>query len=137
LVPCTVGIVMFLLFILVDDSWESGMQRLSRWSWYVCPAVDLHSSSLVQAEGHTLAFLPSSISANLQSAITKLEIEQYLQCFQFIAPPLLKQRDITVAQRNFHFVSGIPSAIKNWFITRVPESRRTCSNPISLTDLLV
>jgi hypothetical protein len=44
---------------------------------------------------------------------TQLEIEPYLRCFQFIATPLLKQRDITVGQRDFYFVSSIPSAIKN------------------------
>ncbi|KAF7349936.1 hypothetical protein MVEN_01294400 [Mycena venus] len=67
---------------------------------------------------------------------TKLEIEHYLRNFQFIAAPLLKQKDITIPQRDFYFVSGIPSAIKNWFIMRVPESQRTRSNPIPLTDSL-
>ncbi|KAJ7601790.1 hypothetical protein DFH06DRAFT_1352076 [Mycena polygramma] len=67
---------------------------------------------------------------------TKLEIEQYLRSFQLIAAPLLKQRDITVKQRDYYFVSGIPGAIKNWFISRVPESQRTRSNPICLTDSL-
>ncbi|KAJ7664955.1 hypothetical protein B0H14DRAFT_2658527 [Mycena olivaceomarginata] len=37
---------------------------------------------------------------------TKLEIEQYLQCFQFIAAPLLKQQDIMVAQRDLYFISS-------------------------------
>jgi hypothetical protein len=67
---------------------------------------------------------------------TKLEIEQYLRCFQFIAAPLLKQQHIMVAQRDFYFVSGIPSAIKNWFIMHIPESQCTCSNPILFTDSL-
>jgi hypothetical protein len=67
---------------------------------------------------------------------TKSEIEQYLRDFQWIAAPLLKQQDITIAQRDFYFVSGIPTSIKQWFISRVPESKRTRSNPITLTDSL-
>ncbi|KAJ7861605.1 hypothetical protein B0H13DRAFT_1900445 [Mycena leptocephala] len=67
---------------------------------------------------------------------SKLEIEDYLRNFQFIAAPLLKQGDITIAQRDFYFVSGIPASIKEWFISRVPEAQRTRSNPISLTDSL-
>ncbi|KAJ7930194.1 hypothetical protein B0H13DRAFT_2535523 [Mycena leptocephala] len=67
---------------------------------------------------------------------SKAEIEQYLRSFQLLAAPLLKQRDITIAQRDFYFVSGIRTEIKNWFIERVPEPQRTRSNPISLTDSL-
>ncbi|KAJ7832982.1 hypothetical protein B0H13DRAFT_1914781 [Mycena leptocephala] len=67
---------------------------------------------------------------------SKAEIEQYLRSFQLLAAPLLKQRDITIAQRDFYFVSGIRTQIKNWFIERVPEPQRTRSNPISLTDSL-
>ncbi|KAJ7810067.1 hypothetical protein B0H14DRAFT_3757972 [Mycena olivaceomarginata] len=67
---------------------------------------------------------------------SKFEVEQYLRNFQYIAAPLLKQQDITIAQRDYYFVSGIPSAIKNWFILRVPESQRTRSNPIPLADTL-
>ncbi|KAJ7168842.1 hypothetical protein C8R46DRAFT_1218227 [Mycena filopes] len=65
---------------------------------------------------------------------TKVEVEQYLRRFQYIAAPLLKQREITTAQRDVYFVSGIPSAIKDWFFSRVPESQRTRSNPIPFTD---
>ncbi|KAJ7366309.1 hypothetical protein DFH08DRAFT_165500 [Mycena albidolilacea] len=67
---------------------------------------------------------------------SKLEIQQYLHDFQYIAAPLLKQQEITVAQRDFYFVSGIPTSIKQWFIDRVPESQRTRSNPIPLADTL-
>ncbi|KAJ6557552.1 hypothetical protein B0H19DRAFT_1148076 [Mycena capillaripes] len=67
---------------------------------------------------------------------SKLEVEQYLRSFQLIAAPLLKQQDITIAQRDYYFVSGIPSVIKNWFIVRAPESQRTRSNPVSLADTL-
>jgi hypothetical protein len=38
---------------------------------------------------------------------TKSEIEQYLGDFQWIAAPLLEQQDITIAQRDFYFVSSI------------------------------
>ncbi|KAJ7705641.1 hypothetical protein B0H16DRAFT_1901798 [Mycena metata] len=65
---------------------------------------------------------------------TKIEVEQYLRGFQFIAAPLLKQREITTAQCDFYFVSGISSSIKNWFISQVPESQHTRSNPIPLAD---
>ncbi|KAJ6564833.1 hypothetical protein B0H19DRAFT_1286479 [Mycena capillaripes] len=62
-----------------------------------------------------------------------------------VIPPLLycidiyhlshrKHRDVTISQPDFQFVSGIPTSIKQWFIARVSESRRTRSNPISLTD---
>ncbi|KAJ7022202.1 hypothetical protein C8F04DRAFT_1194689 [Mycena alexandri] len=54
---------------------------------------------------------------------SKLEVELYLRSFQYIAAPLLRQQDITIAQRDYYFVSGIPCAIKNWFILRVPESQ--------------
>jgi hypothetical protein len=67
---------------------------------------------------------------------SKLEIEDYLRNFQFMAAPLLKQGDITIAQRDFYFVSGIPTSLKEWFISRVPEAQCTRSNPISLTDSL-
>ncbi|KAF7366212.1 hypothetical protein MVEN_00498400 [Mycena venus] len=66
----------------------------------------------------------------------KLEIERYLRDFQFITTPLVKQGEITVQQRDFYFVSGIPTSLKDWFISRVPESQRTCSSPIPLTDSL-
>ncbi|KAF7342360.1 hypothetical protein MVEN_01824600 [Mycena venus] len=66
----------------------------------------------------------------------KLEVEQYLRDFQFIAAPLVKQGEITVQQRDFYFVSGIPTSLKDWFISRVPESQRTRSNPIPLSDSL-
>ncbi|KAJ7794796.1 hypothetical protein B0H13DRAFT_2689545 [Mycena leptocephala] len=55
---------------------------------------------------------------------SKAEIEQYLRSFQLLAAPLLKQRDITIAQRDFYFVSGIRTQIKNWFVERVPEPQR-------------
>ncbi|KAJ7853249.1 hypothetical protein B0H13DRAFT_1904231 [Mycena leptocephala] len=48
---------------------------------------------------------------------TKREIEQYLRDFRWIAAPLLKQQDITIKQRDFYFVSGIPTFIKQWFIS--------------------
>ncbi|KAJ6546026.1 hypothetical protein DFH09DRAFT_1321269 [Mycena vulgaris] len=67
---------------------------------------------------------------------TKLEIEQYLHGFQYIAGPLMKAREITTAKRDFYFVSGIPSVIKEWFIARVPEHQRTRSNPVPLADSL-
>ncbi|KAJ7310785.1 hypothetical protein DFH08DRAFT_624022, partial [Mycena albidolilacea] len=43
----------------------------------------------------------------------KLEIERYLRDFQLIAAPLLKQGDITVQQRDFYFVTGIPTSLKD------------------------
>lgn len=58
---------------------------------------------------------------------TKLEIEQYFRDFQYIGAPQVKQRRITTIQRDL---------IKEWFISRVPESQRTCSNPIPLADSL-
>ncbi|KAJ6622471.1 hypothetical protein B0H10DRAFT_904384 [Mycena sp. CBHHK59/15] len=64
----------------------------------------------------------------------KLEVEQYLRSFQSIAGPLVKMQEITTAKRDFYFVSGIPSSIKNWFIEHVPESQRKRSNPIPLAD---
>ncbi|KAJ7212384.1 hypothetical protein B0H12DRAFT_1079440 [Mycena haematopus] len=67
---------------------------------------------------------------------TKQEIEKYLRDFQLIAAPLVKQKDITIAQRDFYFISGIPTSIKEWFISRVPETQRTRSNPIPLADSL-
>ncbi|KAJ7099648.1 hypothetical protein C8R44DRAFT_888357 [Mycena epipterygia] len=65
---------------------------------------------------------------------SKLEVEQYLRGFQYIAGPLMKAREITTAKRDYYFVSGIPSVIKEWFIARVPEHQRTRSNPIPLVD---
>jgi hypothetical protein len=67
---------------------------------------------------------------------SKLAIQQYLHDFQFIAAPLVKQQEITIAQRDFYFVSGIPTSIKEWFIDHVPESQRTRSNPIPLADTI-
>ncbi|KAF8144840.1 hypothetical protein K438DRAFT_2029004 [Mycena galopus ATCC 62051] len=67
---------------------------------------------------------------------SKLEVEQYLRSFQLIAAPLLKQQDITIKKRDYYFVSGIPSVIKNWFIVRVPEHQRARSNLIPLADTL-
>ncbi|KAJ6481533.1 hypothetical protein C8R47DRAFT_590684 [Mycena vitilis] len=67
---------------------------------------------------------------------TKQDIEQYLRDFQWIAAPLLKQHDITIKQRDFYFVSGIPRSVKQWFISRVPEHQRARSNPIPLADSL-
>jgi hypothetical protein len=67
---------------------------------------------------------------------SKSEAEQYLRSFQYIAAPLLRRQDITIVQHDYYFVSGIPSAIKNYFILRVPESQRTRSNPIRLADTL-
>ncbi|KAJ6449138.1 hypothetical protein C8R45DRAFT_1114868 [Mycena sanguinolenta] len=67
---------------------------------------------------------------------TKQEIEKYLRDFQLIAALLVKQKDIMIAQWDFYFVSGIPTVIKTWFISRVPEPRRTRSNPVSLADSL-
>ncbi|KAJ7713879.1 hypothetical protein B0H16DRAFT_1702253 [Mycena metata] len=52
---------------------------------------------------------------------SKFEVEQYLRGFQFIAAPLLKRREITTAQCDYYFVSGLPSGIKQWFIGQVPE----------------
>ncbi|KAJ6523754.1 hypothetical protein B0H19DRAFT_1276842 [Mycena capillaripes] len=67
---------------------------------------------------------------------TKREVERYLRDFQWIAAPLLKQQDITIKERDFYFVSGIPTSIKQWFIFRVPEPFRTRSNPPELADSL-
>jgi hypothetical protein len=44
---------------------------------------------------------------------SKSEAEQYLRSFQYIAAPLLRRQDITIVQRDYYFVSGIPIAIKN------------------------
>lgn len=67
---------------------------------------------------------------------TKLEIEHHLRNFQLIAAPPLKQNDIAISQRDFDFVSGMPTSLKGWFVSRVPKTQRTRSNPIPLTNSL-
>ncbi|KAJ7257372.1 hypothetical protein C8J57DRAFT_1648457 [Mycena rebaudengoi] len=62
------------------------------------------------------------------------DVQQYLRAFISIAAPLFKQSDITESQRDYYFVSGIPSRMKPTFISRVPDNQRTRSNPIPLTD---
>ncbi|KAJ7318300.1 hypothetical protein DFH08DRAFT_819908 [Mycena albidolilacea] len=53
-----------------------------------------------------------------------------------ITAPPLKQNDIAISQRDSDFVSGMPTSLTGWFVSRVPETQRTCSNPIPLTNLL-
>ncbi|KAJ7775404.1 hypothetical protein B0H16DRAFT_1756736 [Mycena metata] len=52
---------------------------------------------------------------------SKVEIEQYLRAFQYIAAPLLKQREITVAQGDFYF---------NW---KDGDERKGCRKNVSKT----
>ncbi|KAJ7794578.1 hypothetical protein B0H14DRAFT_3888682 [Mycena olivaceomarginata] len=77
LIPRTVGIVMFLLFILVDDSWD---------------AVVISMVLLIGAGGETYISLPPILNFSQPA---------------FIMAPLLKQRDITVAQRDLYFSQRI------------------------------
>ncbi|KAF8216560.1 hypothetical protein K438DRAFT_396585 [Mycena galopus ATCC 62051] len=57
------------------------------------------------------------------------ELQQYLLQFMSLAAPLLKQCDITISQRDFYFISGIPERMKSRLIHQVPEHQQTRSNP--------
>ncbi|KAJ7443416.1 hypothetical protein B0H11DRAFT_2345117 [Mycena galericulata] len=63
----------------------------------------------------------------------KKEIETYHQEFLKLAGPLVKKSKITKTQRDYYFVSGIPSNIKEWFINEVPEKNRKRSDPPSMS----
>ncbi|KAJ7135550.1 hypothetical protein C8R44DRAFT_609521 [Mycena epipterygia] len=63
----------------------------------------------------------------------KQAIETYHQEFMKIAGPLKKRSKITKEQRDYYFVSGISSAIKEWFTSQVPEANRKRTTPPSIT----
>ncbi|KAJ7692699.1 hypothetical protein B0H17DRAFT_1282711 [Mycena rosella] len=62
----------------------------------------------------------------------KNQIETYHQEFTQIAGPLFKKAKITKEQRDYYFVSGIPTVIKEWFMNQVPANKRTRSDPPSI-----
>lgn len=57
------------------------------------------------------------------------QIESYHREFVQIAQPLVKKAKITDKERDFYFVSGIPSIIKEWFMAQVPADKRTRADP--------
>lgn len=57
----------------------------------------------------------------------KKQIETYIQEFMKVAGPLIKMLKITEQQRDYYFISGIPSSIKEWF-----NNNRIVSEPIPL-----
>jgi hypothetical protein len=65
---------------------------------------------------------------------SKQEVDKYNQGFQKLAAPLLKQGVITEKQRDYYFITGIPSAIREWFILQVPEPQRTRANPPEVAE---
>ncbi|KAJ7618807.1 hypothetical protein B0H17DRAFT_1219895 [Mycena rosella] len=97
------------------------------------PEIDVDEPNRTWAAAHEQMLL---LYGSSDEERRKLEVEQYLQGFQYIAGLLMKAREITKTKRDYYFVSGIPSAIKESFIGRVPEQQRTRSNPIPLTDSL-
>jgi hypothetical protein len=62
------------------------------------------------------------------------DVQQYLRGFMAFAAPLVKQRDINNAERDFYFIAGLPTRLKEAFIFRVPEAQRERSNPPSIAD---
>ncbi|KAJ7078163.1 hypothetical protein B0H15DRAFT_789135 [Mycena belliarum] len=62
----------------------------------------------------------------------KKHIETYHKEFMQIAGPLVKRSKITSKQRDYYFVSGIPSVIKEWFNNQVPEPNRKRTDPPSI-----
>ncbi|KAJ7429332.1 hypothetical protein FB451DRAFT_1519524 [Mycena latifolia] len=63
----------------------------------------------------------------------KKEIEAYHQEFMKIAGPLVKKAKITTKQRDYYFVCGIASSIKEWFMNQMPETKRKRTDPPSIT----
>ncbi|KAJ7104909.1 hypothetical protein C8R44DRAFT_639892 [Mycena epipterygia] len=63
---------------------------------------------------------------------SKNQIETYHQEFIQIAGPLVKKKKLTKEQRDYYFVSGIPSDIKEWFMNQVPANKRTRADPPSI-----
>ncbi|KAJ6474126.1 hypothetical protein C8R45DRAFT_1160278 [Mycena sanguinolenta] len=63
----------------------------------------------------------------------KVQIETYLKEFMKLAGPLTKQKKITAELRDYYFVTGLPSSIKEWFNSQVPIANRKRSSPPSIT----
>ncbi|KAJ7355170.1 hypothetical protein DFH08DRAFT_1051912 [Mycena albidolilacea] len=59
----------------------------------------------------------------------KVQIETYLKDFMGIAGPLVKQKKITSQLRDYYFITGLPSVIKEWFNNQVPEANHKRSDP--------
>ncbi|KAJ7195851.1 hypothetical protein B0H12DRAFT_1331738 [Mycena haematopus] len=59
----------------------------------------------------------------------KMQIETYFKEFMKIAGPLVKQKKITTKARDYYFITGLPSTIKEWFNNQVPEPNRKRTDP--------
>ncbi|KAJ7244539.1 hypothetical protein C8J57DRAFT_1525011 [Mycena rebaudengoi] len=64
----------------------------------------------------------------------KLEVETYYRGFALIAGPLIKKSQITEVQRNFYFIAGLPKRMKEWFQNQAPSTKRTRSDPPTISE---
>ncbi|KAJ7238045.1 hypothetical protein B0H12DRAFT_1238016 [Mycena haematopus] len=64
------------------------------------------------------------------------DIEVYYRSFSQIAVPLVKKAKITVKERDFYFIAGIPKVIKDWFLTQVPDAKQKRSDPPTVTETI-
>ncbi|KAF8150345.1 hypothetical protein K438DRAFT_439636 [Mycena galopus ATCC 62051] len=62
----------------------------------------------------------------------KVQIETYHKEFMKIAGPLVKQKKITTKPRDYYFITGLPSTLKEWFNNQVPDQNRKCTDPPSI-----
>ncbi|THU80244.1 hypothetical protein K435DRAFT_696053 [Dendrothele bispora CBS 962.96] len=65
---------------------------------------------------------------------SKRDIETYRQGFLAIAAPLKKNKRATDETVQSYFVPGIPDNLKDWFMSRLPETNRKNSNPPKIQD---
>ncbi|KAJ3740280.1 hypothetical protein DFH05DRAFT_1529593 [Lentinula detonsa] len=72
-----------------------------------------------------------------KSNLSKLsDIEKYYRDFIAIATSLKKKGIITEKTFNYYFVLGLPHAMKDWFLSAAPESKRTQDDPPSVMESL-